>query len=263
MDEGRDDARRVGVLVEALAAMRLRMGIVRLGLAGGPVLGDVAGTGELRAIFNFALVGGARPPPPRRPPEPTTDRDFDAITDAADACPDEAGPDSRDRALRGCPARDSDGDGLRDEEDACRDRAGVKHADARANGCPDRDNDTVPDPIDSCAAEPGVDPFGCPKHARLEGSRFKITPPIRFANDKLTREGRAALEEVAATMRANPKIEQVSVGLGTRGASAESADARAKEILIVFRAGYLDSSRYEVVLRDDLRAGVVEIRVVR
>jgi hypothetical protein len=121
----------------------------------------------------------------------------------------------------------------------------------------------VPDPIDSCAAEPGGDPFGCPRYARLERNRFKITPPIRFTDDKLAPQARAALEEVAATVRANPKIEQVSVSLGTRGASAEVSDARAKAILLVFRAGYLDSSRYEVVLRDDLRAGVVEIRIVR
>ena len=42
-----------------------------------------------------------------------------------DACPDEAGPSSRDKALNGCPAHDRDGDGIRDDEDFCPDRPGV------------------------------------------------------------------------------------------------------------------------------------------
>ena len=31
---------------------------------------------------------------------------------------------------------------------------------------------------------------------------------------------RAALEEIAATMRANPKLEQVSIAIGTKGVRA-------------------------------------------
>jgi hypothetical protein len=191
------------------------------------------------------------------------DRDLDAIMDQGDACPDEAGPDSRDRTQRGCPALDGDGDGLRDAEDSCPDRAGVKHPQASANGCPDGDNDLLPDPIDTCPTEPGSDPAGCPKHARMSASAFKINPPIRFTDDGLTPESRAAIEEVAATVRANPKIEQVSIQIGTKGASAQVSDSRARAILVVLRAGNLDSNRYEVVLKEELRAGAVEIRIVR
>lgn len=263
MDERAEDDRHVQLAVEALAAFKLRVGPVRLGLAGGPVFGDAAGAGEIRGLFTVALTGGSRPPPPPRRPIVAADRDFDAIKDDRDACPDEAGPDSRDAARRGCPARDQDADGVRDDEDACPSRAGVSHPDPKANGCLDGDNDAVPDPLDSCPAEPGSDPFGCPKYARVEGNRVKIDPPIRFEGDKLSQQGRAALEEVAATVRANPKIEQVSIGIGTTGASAQVSDDRAKAILLILRAGYLDQSRYEVVLRDDLKAGVVEIRIVK
>ena len=64
-------------------------------------------------------------------------------------------------------------------------------------------------------------------------------------------------------MRANPKIEQVSIGIGTKGANNKLSDKRAQEVLLVLRAGNLDSSRYEVVLRDDLRGGSVVVRLIR
>jgi hypothetical protein len=262
-DVGANDEGRIGVIVEPLAAMRLRAGGLRVGLAAGPVFGGVAGSGEFRGILHLAFVGSGSPPKPRPVPTKPADRDLDGIVDAGDACPDEAGPDSREAGQRGCPALDGDNDGVRDNEDACPERTGVKHADAKANGCPDGDNDGLPDPLDTCPTEPGSDPFGCPRYARLGGNRFRITPPIKFTGDQLTPEGKAALEEVAATMRANPKIEQVSIGIGTRGASADSSDKRARAILLVFRAGNLDSNRYEVVLRDDLRAGNVEIKIVK
>ena len=68
---------------------------------------------------------------------------------------------------------------------------------------------------------------------------------------------------MAATMRANPKIEQVSISLGTKGVSSDVSDRRAQAIIFVLRSGSLDSNRYEVVLRDDLKAGTVEARVVK
>ncbi|AKT39451.1 hypothetical protein [Chondromyces crocatus] len=263
MDERPDQSHQLQVAVEALAAMRLTLGPARLGLAGGPVFGNAAGSGELRGLFTVAFVGGASSSKPPAKPAGPPDRDFDGIRDEEDACPGEAGPDRPDPTSRGCPVRDQDTDDVPDDEDACRDLPGVKHPDPRANGCPDGDNDGIPDPLDGCPREPGPAPAGCPTHARLEGDRFKLDVPRVFQGAELTREGRAALEEIAATMRANPRFEQVSIGIGTRGLSAQAADERARAILLVLRAGYLDQSRYEVVLREELTAGLVEVQLVR
>lgn len=250
------------VLFEPLGALRLRIGGVRLGFAAGPGFGGAMGAAEIRGLFNVAYVGLGKPPKP--PPVGPSDRDLDKIPDSEDACPDEAGPASRDPKANGCPARDRDGDGIRDEEDFCPDRPGIPYPDPKANGCPDSDNDGLPDPIDQCVNEPGAAPTGCPKYARLTSGGFKIDPAIEFgASDKLSAAGRAALEEVAATLRANPKIEQVSISVGTKGARAALSDKRAQEILLVLRGANLDSNRYEVVLRDDLRGGAVQVRLVK
>lgn len=250
------------VIFEPLGALRLRLGGFRLGVAAGPGFGGGPGAAEVRAMLNLAYVGLGKPPKPVL--VGPSDRDLDKIPDAQDACPDEAGAPSRDKALNGCPARDRDGDGIRDDEDFCPDRAGIPHENKGANGCPDSDNDGLPDPIDTCKNEPGGAPSGCPKYARLTSGGFKVEPGIEFGKDeRLSTEGRAALEEVAATMRANPKIEQVSISIGTKGAKAALSDKRAQEILLILRAGNLDSNRYEVVLRDDLRSGLVQIRLVR
>jgi len=257
-----DEKAALGVLFEPLGALRLRLGGVRLGFAAGPGFGGGQGNAEVRALVNVAYVGLGRPPKPV--PVAPSDRDLDQIPDELDTCPDEAGPSSQDRKQNGCPTHDRDGDGIRDDDDFCPDRPGIPYPDPRANGCPDSDNDGLPDPIDQCVHEPGPPPTGCPRFARLGSGAFKIDPPIEFGGgDKLSADGRAALEEVAATLRANPKIEQVSISVGTKGTRAPLADKRAQEILLVLRAANLDSSRYEVVLRENLRAGLVQVRVVR
>lgn len=252
----------LGVLVEPLGAMRLSFGGARLGFAAGPGFGGGQGNAEIRGLVSFAYVGLGKPPKP--PPAGPADRDLDKIPDDVDACPDEAGPASRDPKQSGCPAHDRDGDGIRDDEDFCPDRPGIPYPNPKANGCPDSDNDGLPDPIDSCVNEPGAAPAGCPKYARLASGSFKIEPAIDFgAGEKLSAAGRVALEEVAATMRANPKIEQISISIGTKGARAALSDKRAQEILLVLRGANLDSNRYEVVLRDDVRAGSVQVRLVK
>lgn len=250
------------VLFEPLGALRLRLGGVRLGFAAGPGFGGGMGNAEIRGLVSFAYVGLGKPPKP--PPAGPSDRDLDKIPDNLDACPDEAGPESRDPKQNGCASHDRDGDGIRDDEDFCPDRPGIPYPSPKANGCPDSDNDGLPDPVDPCVHEPGAAPGGCPKLARLAGGAFKIDPPIEFGvAERLSTNGRTALEEVAATMRANPKIEQISISIGTRGARAALSDKRAQEILLVLRAANLDSNRYEVVLRDDQRAGMVQVRLVR
>lgn len=260
--EYKDGKPALGVLVEPLAALRLRFGGFRVGVAVGPGFGGGQGNAEVRGLVSFGYVGLGKPP--KAPPAGPADRDLDKIPDAQDACPDEAGPQSRDAKLNGCPARDRDGDGIRDDDDFCADRPGIPYPDAKGNGCPDSDNDGLPDPIDPCVNEPGAMPRGCPKYAHLGSGGFKIEPPIEFGGgDRLTSAGRAALEEVAATLRANPKVEQISISVGTKGARAALSDKRAQQILLVLRAANLDSNRYEVVLRDDLRAGVVQIRFAK
>jgi hypothetical protein len=251
-----------GVMFEPLAAVRLRFGGVRVGAAVGPGLGNAIGNAEVRALLNVAYVGLGKPP--KQAPVGPPDRDLDKIPDDVDACPDEAGPPSPNPKLNGCPVHDRDGDGIRDEEDACPDRPGVPHPDKRANGCPDSDNDGLPDPIDQCVNEPGPPPTGCPKYAHLANGNFTIDPPIEFGTgEKLPAAGRAALEEVAATLRANPKIERISLSIGTKGVKAPISDKRAQEVLQILRAANLDSGRYEVVLRDDVKPGTVQVRIVK
>ncbi|UQA58855.1 thrombospondin type 3 repeat-containing protein [Polyangium aurulentum] len=252
----------LGVGVEPMGAARFSFGGFELGLAAGPGFGGAPATPGVRAVLSLAYVGGGRPEPSTEGPP---DRDLDKIPDADDACPDEAGPNSKSAKERGCPSHDKDGDGVHDKEDACPQSPGIRHADASASGCPDVDNDTLPEPVDQCPSEPGGAPSGCPTYARIAGDSFVIKPPIKFQGntDTLSPEGRAALEEIAATMRANPKLEQVSVSLGTRGASAALADKRAQQIILTLRGGSLDSNRYEVVLRDDLKAGTVQARIIK
>jgi hypothetical protein len=253
----------VATLFEPLAAARLRLGGLGIGLAVGPGFGDAPGTGAFRGLLSIAYTGKGRPE--RGGPSGPRDADVDGIPDADDACPDEAGPESADPTKRGCPSTDRDGDGAKDAVDACPERAGVKNADPKANGCPDVDNDEMPDPIDRCPNEPGtVASGGCPKYARLAKDTFVVSPPLAFKGFevKLSPEERSALQEIAATMRANPKIEQVSVSLGTKGVPAAVSDKRAQDILLVFQGANLDSSRYEVVLSED-KAGNIAIRLIR
>ena len=254
----------VDLMIEPLVSARLALGGLQIGAAAGPGFSWAPGAPTFRGVLSVAYVGGGRPKAP--PPKGPSDRDLDKILDKDDACPDEAGPDNKDPAKRGCPAADKDGDGVPDEIDSCPDTLGVKYESELANGCPDIDNDLIPEPADTCPNEPGVPPYGCPKYSRLAGESFVIKPAIKFtsiASDQLTDEAQAAIEEIAATMRANPKIEQVSISLGTKGVKSDISDRRAQAIIFVLRSGSLDSNRYEVVLRDDLRAGTVEARIIK
>jgi hypothetical protein len=252
----------IGVIFEPLIAARLRFGGFRVGVGLGPGLGSGMGAADVRLLINGAYVGLGKPP--KTAPVGPPDRDLDKIPDDVDACPDEAGLPNKDPKRNGCPTHDRDGDGIPDEDDFCPDRPGIPYPDPKANGCPDTDNDGLPDPIDPCVNEPGPPPTGCPKYARLGPNGFTITPPIAFGTrEKLSEANRAALQEIAATLRANPKIEQVSISVGTKGAKAATSDKRAREILLALGAANLDSTRYEVVLREDLRAGLVEVRLVK
>jgi hypothetical protein len=250
----------VNVIFEPLAEVRLRFGGVRVGVAVGPDAGGGMGSTPFRGLVNVAYVGLGKPPKPLVLGPP--DRDLDGIPDDVDACPDEAGPASTNPKLNGCPIHDRDGDGIRDEEDACPDRAGIPYPDPKANGCPDTDNDGLPDPIDQCVNEPGPPPTGCPKYAHFADGSFKVEPAIEFGvGEKLRNEGRSALDEIAATMRANPSIPRIAILIGTKGVKAPISDKRAQELLGILRASNLDSNRYEVILRDDIKGGQVRVQM--
>jgi hypothetical protein len=249
------------VIFEPLGGVRFKVGGFRLGVAAGPGFGGGVGAAEVRALFNAAYVGLGRPPKPQVVGPP--DRDLDKIPDSEDACPDEAGPPSKNPKLNGCPKHDRDGDGIADEEDACPDRPGIPYSDPKGNGCPDSDNDGLPDPVDQCVNEPGAPPVGCPKYAHLALGRFTIEPPIDFyGGEKLPTQAKSALEEVAATLRANPKVDKTTFVVGTKGLKGGSvSEKRAQEILRILSAMSLDPARYEVVLRDDVKGGAVQVKI--
>jgi hypothetical protein len=252
------------VQFEPLAAARLHFGPFAIGIFGGPGLGDAPGMGAVRVGFS-ATYAAIQEPVIELPPPP--DADVDGIPDAEDQCPKEAGTLEKN----GCPdERDTDGDGLVDG-DACPEQPGARSENPKANGCPDGDNDHVADPIDACPSEPGGQDDGCPKHARLLGMEegdtpsFEIKPPILFERKsaKLSADGVAAIKEIVATMRANPKLKQVSFQVGAKRTGQDLTDKRAGAILTILAQDQdFDSNRYEVVLSEDLDGGAVLVRLV-
>jgi outer membrane protein OmpA-like peptidoglycan-associated protein len=251
--------------VEPLAAIRFKYEGFAAALSAGPGIGDAPGAAPFRAMLQLSYQIDGKPKPPPADPGKPTDLDVDGIPNERDACPEEAGLDNPDAKLRGCPIVDTDGDLVRDEEDACVNSAGTKSKEAKANGCPDSDNDLLPDPIDSCKNEPGAAPNGCPAHARLVKRAFQITPAIQFAegSSTLSKQAKAALEEIAATMRANPKLGHVSIVLGTGRAPAALSDRRAEQIGTVLRNANVDPQRFEIVLQGTLRSGSVEVKLLK
>jgi hypothetical protein len=251
--------------IEPLATARLHFGPFSVALSGGPGFGGAPGTAAMRGVLSLAYTA-IQEPVIEAPPPP--DSDLDGIPDAYDACPKEAGPKER----RGCPAElDLDGDGIA-KGDACPNEPGPRSDDPKSNGCPDSDNDHFADPIDPCPHEPGPKTGGCPKFAKLGGLdgpgqvRFKIDPPIKFrkASAELDPDAVATIKEIVATMRANPKLQQVSFAVGAKKAGQDLTDKRAGAILKILAEDQdFDSNRYEVVLNEDQESGVVTVRLVQ
>ena len=145
------------------------------------------------------------------------DSDGDGVFDGIDQCPNT--PTGTPVDATGCPL-DSDKDGVPDNLDKCPNTpAGIK---VDANGCPiehDSDGDGVPDSRDRCPNTPPgskVDQFGCVL-------LFEVTPAppgapparptlilqgVNFQTGRsiLTRESYAVLDQVAASLVANPEI---------------------------------------------------------
>ena len=149
-----------------------------------------------------------------------SDSDGDKVLDGIDRCPDTAPGVPVDAT--GCPL-DSDKDGVTDSLDKCPNTpVGIQ---VDATGCPiahDTDGDGVLDPQDRCPNTPAgsrVDQFGClllfEEHAVAPAAAG--APParptlilqgvnFRSGSSVLTTESYAVLDQVAASLVANPEI---------------------------------------------------------
>lgn len=150
-----------------------------------------------------------------------SDSDGDKVYDGIDRCPDTAPGTPVDSF--GCPA-DSDKDGVGDGFDKCPNTPPGIQVDA--TGCPmahDTDGDGVIDPQDRCPNTPAgqrVDQYGC--LLLFEEHAVTPAPPgapparptlilhgvnFRSGSSVLTRESYTILDQVAASLAANPEIQ--------------------------------------------------------
>lgn len=161
------------------------------------------------------------------------DKDGDGIADQVDKCPNEAGV----AAYNGCPIPDTDKDGVNDLEDKCPNEAGP----ASNNGCPvpkpepDTDGDGMIDKEDQCPNEAGPkDNQGCPvlKQEVIEKVNYAARNILfQKGSVKLHASSFAALDEVAAVLKANPKLR-----LAINGYTDNSGSASANQQLSQKRA---------------------------
>lgn len=216
--------------VELLFGGKYRVGgDVRLGAGAGPGLTRGAGSPAVRVVASVEWMPDveekkkAEEPPKKLelPPPAPTDRDGDGILDADDACPDERGIPSPDKAQHGCqPPLDKDGDRIIDPEDACPDEPGVATNDPKTNGCPkpaDTDGDGIADYADACPNEQGPEDAdakknGCPV-AAITGTEIRILEQIQFDTGKATikPESESVLQAVLQILKDVPDIQHVSV----------------------------------------------------
>jgi outer membrane protein OmpA-like peptidoglycan-associated protein len=141
------------------------------------------------------------------------DSDGDKVLDGIDKCPDTPAGVVVDAA--GC-SKDGDNDGVPDGLDKCPNTpVGVK---VDATGCPlarDSDGDGVEDRMDRCPGTPRatpVDPVGCVilfREERTPGARPTVVlRGVNFQTGRsaLTPESYGVLDQVAASLVANPEI---------------------------------------------------------
>lgn len=149
----------------------------RIGAAAGPGITSGLGTPTSRVLLSVEFAPGTEAAPK---PQPPADTDHDSISDNEDACPHQAGVQSAQPSMNGCPPpppKDSDSDGILDEHDRCPNEVGQPTEDPKTNGCPapkDADGDSVIDEQDACPNDPGAatqDPKtnGCPPPKDTDG----------------------------------------------------------------------------------------------
>jgi outer membrane protein OmpA-like peptidoglycan-associated protein len=213
-----------------------------LGLGGGPGLQRGVGAPHMRVIASFGCASVEPQPPPadadgdgliderdRCPSQPEDrdgwqdedgcpdpDNDADGVLDAADRCPSQAEDRDQFEDDDGCPDPDNDGDGLLDAADRCPDQAEDRDQFEDDDGCPDPDNDGdgVLDVEDQCPTAPGrAHKQGCPEAVRVESGSLALLKRIEFAtnSERILPSGEGILDEVRATLLANPQIKRVRV----------------------------------------------------
>jgi OOP family OmpA-OmpF porin len=127
----------LGLKVDVRPSWGLRIEGKVLLMPGNPSAPPIVPSGDA-TLGLYGRFGATKPPPPPLPPD--GDADSDGITNAADACPEQAGPPVQ----KGCAVApgDADGDGIADALDKCPLQAEVKNDWQDDDGCPD----TAPPP---------------------------------------------------------------------------------------------------------------------
>jgi outer membrane protein OmpA-like peptidoglycan-associated protein len=226
--------------VEALGGLRYGGDSLALILAGGAGLDDGIGAPDFRLLAGVAFrslrtrdadddrVADDVDRCPSDPEDrdghgdadgcPDPDDDGDGVADGADACPQVAEDHDGFEDADGCPDDDNDHDGIPDRSDRCVAQAEDGDGFQDLDGCPDPDNDGdgVADAADRCPAQPESangfqDQDGCPDQA----PRFVFRPRERLVfdniefrtnSDELLATSLPILDEVAASMRAQPDV---------------------------------------------------------
>lgn len=157
------------------------------------------------------------------------DDDGDGVPDYLDACLGSPSGSSVDE--RGC-VPDSDGDGVRDDVDRC--AATPSGTPVDASGCAlDSDGDGVPDGVDRCEATPRdlpVDERGCRLLFEPENDQGQRQPLVlrgvnfELGQAVLTPESYDVLDQVAASLVANPEVRVEVAGHTDSSGSAELND---------------------------------------
>ncbi len=153
---------------------------------------------------------------------PDPDNDNDGVYDVSDACPED--PEDRDgfEDADGCPDPDNDRDRILDTLDDCPQHPEDVDGFFDDDGCPDPDNDEdgILDVDDLCPDEPEeingyLDLDGCPDETKavLKGDRIVILEKVYFFVDeaRIKPESYPVLDEVQATLTANPQVRRVRV----------------------------------------------------
>ncbi len=184
-------------------------------------------------------------------PDEIPDSDSDGLSDRVDECPDN--PEDLDgfEDADGCPDPDNDDDKLFDAADRCPNEAGPPEN----RGCPDtdRDGDGVVDRLDNCPDEAGsANNQGCKKRqrVRLAGTRIEILERVFFQTGraKIRRRSFALLDNVAQVLISHPEIENVEIeghtdSRGPEKRNLELSQLRAESVLEYLVGAGVERSR--------------------